>query len=122
MGFNVSSGTTYTFYYLLIYSTAATTTGIKTTLTAPSGTLVAYAMHYGHAADGVGTPWAGTINSSGDVVTSTAVAVINVNYMAVIEGTFIASANGAVNLQWGPEVAAAATLKTGSHRMYRTVP
>ena len=122
MTFNVTNGTTYTFYFLLIYQTGATTTGIKTALTAPAGTLAAYAMHYGHAADGVVTPWAGTINSSGDVVTSTAVAVINVNYIAVIEGTFIAGANGMVGLSWGPEVAAAATLKAGSHRMYRTVP
>ena len=122
MQFNVTNGTAYSFRFILIYQAGATTTGFRSSITVPAGTIVASVQHFGHAADGVGTPWAGTINASADIVTSTAVAAANVNYLAIVEGTFIAGANGLFSMQWAPEVAAAATLKAGSIMMYRAIP
>ena len=122
MNFPVVSGTNYYFKFVITYSSAALTTGLRTTLTTPTFTnFSATVRHFGHAADGVGTPWAGTINTSGDVVVSTAVAVINANYTAVIEGRILPSANGTVWLQIGSEIATSAiTIRNGSFVMVQS--
>lgn len=115
MTFPLVAGQQYSYKYVLIYSTAATTTGVRLSLVFPTATTQsALVTIHGLAADGAASEWSGTINSSGDIVTSTAVAVINVNYIAIIEGTILPSANGILILQFASEVAAAATLKRGS--------
>jgi len=116
MAFAVTSGTYYAFKFIILYSTGATTTGIKLSLTFPTATVQsANVLIFGQTTDGATTePWAGTINSSGDVVTSTGVAVINVPYVAIVEGTILPSSNGSLQLRFSPEVAAAATIKRGS--------
>ena len=116
MSFSVTSGTYYSYKYTLIYSTAAPTTGIKLSLTYPAGTAASARLTIaGVVIDGATTePWVGTINASADVVVSPTVAVVNVDYIATIEGSILPSASGTLVLQWSPEVAAAATLRNGS--------
>lgn len=116
MTFSVTSGTYYAYRYVLLYQTAATTTGIKLSLTFPTVTTQSARVTIsGQTTDGATTePWCGTINSSGDVVTSTGVAVVNVNYVAIVEGTILPSASGYLRLLWSSETTAAATLKQGS--------
>lgn len=121
MNFSVTSGTNYYFKFVLCYSSAALTTGLRTALTTPAFTnFSAGVIHFGQAVDGVAAAWHGTINTSGDVVVSTAVAVINVNYTAVIEGRILPSANGTIWLQIGSEIAASAiTIRNGSFLMWQ---
>lgn len=116
MFFPVTAGTTYYYKFLVIYQTGATTTGLKLALTFPAVTVQsAQCSIFGFGADGATTePWVGTINSSGDVVTSTGVVTASVNYTAIIEGTIVPSSSGNLVLQWASEAAAACTLKQGS--------
>lgn len=116
MAFSVTSGVYYSYKYVLLYQTAVTTTGIKLALTFPAVTTQSARVTIsGQTIDGATTePWCGTINSSSDVVTSTGVAVVNVNYVATIEGNILPSASGYLVLQWSSETTAAATLKQGS--------
>jgi hypothetical protein len=115
LAFSVVSGHYYKFKFVLLYSTAATTTGIKVALTCPAVTdFSAGVKIFGFAADAAAGAWMGVINSSGDVVTSTGVAVIDVHYTAEVEGIIVPSANGVLQLQWASETTAAATLKAGS--------
>ena len=115
LAFSVVSGHYYKFKFVLLYSTGATTTGIKVALTCPAVTdFSAGVKIFGFAPDAAAGAWMGVINSSGDVVTSTGVAVINVHYTAEVEGIIVPSADGVLQLQWASETTAAATLKAGS--------
>ena len=115
LAFSVVSGHYYKFKFVLLYSTGATTTGIKVALTCPAVTdFSAGVKIFGFAVDAAAGAWMGVINSSGDVVTSTGVAVIDVHYTAEVEGIIVPSADGVLQLQWASETTAAATLKAGS--------
>jgi len=121
MRFNVTSGTYYYFKFLIQYQSSASTTGLKLTITYPAVTTsAAVATINGLAADGNSHDFTGAITSSGDVVTSTAVVAQNVTYIAILEGTMLPSASGAVQLQWSPETANAATIKAGTMLMYQS--
>lgn len=114
--FPVTTGVYHYFKFVIIYQAAATTTGIKLALTFPAVTVQGASVQiFGFAADGSTTePWAGTINSSGDVVISTGVVAANVNYVATIEGMILPSSSGNLVVQWASEAAANCTLKQGS--------
>jgi hypothetical protein len=117
--FDVVNGETRYFKFVLKYSCAALTTGQIVGLIFPAVTNASFAVSiFGNVIDGATTePWSGTINSSGDKVTSPTVAVINVPYVIIIEGNATFSASGVFQVQWAPEAAAASTLKAGSMGM-----
>jgi hypothetical protein len=119
--FPVLANLVYAFEFTLFYQTAATTTGIKLALTAPSGftTLSAVVDIYGRAADGSsGSVFSGTLINvaASDSVVSDQVEAANTTYPAVVAGVFVNGANaGNLQLQWATEVAASGvTPKKGS--------
>jgi hypothetical protein len=74
------------FYFraLVIFSTAATTTGIKLAATTPAGASINAQVSIPQAADGVSSFFHGSITSSGDSVTSTD--AVAGTQLAIIEG------------------------------------
>lgn len=122
LSFAVTSGTHYRIAARIVFRTAATTTGLKLGATIPAFTVFSASVNIPLAADGAGGMWHGWLTSSGDTVTSTGVQAANTDYVAVIEGILIPSANGTFQLQAASEVlASAATLRPGSHLAYRVI-
>jgi len=120
--FNVTTGVTYKFRFNVLFQSASTAVGAKFTLTVPAGTLAATA-HIPMAADGIDSVWLGQITSSGDVVTSTSTLATATTYYGFIEGVFVATASGQLQLQIGAETGAAnITVKAGSSGELRALP
>lgn len=122
MSFTVVNGVTYRFSFSIIFRSASTFTGAEFGLTAPTGTLSAIAI-IPIAADGTGGAFHGSITSSGDSVTGTGVQATNADYLARVEGIFVATANGTLQLTTGSETnGTAITVKAGSMGEIRVVP
>lgn len=103
--FAVENAARYIFEFIGNYDIDVTTVGLAVTVTAPTGTVVAHVMIGGLAVDGVGTPWAGTINASGDVVTATSSVDAN-SHLFIVKGIFVAGAAGSLQLQAAVETVA----------------
>ncbi len=113
----VTSGVYYHFEFHMIYQAAATTTGIKCSVTIPSVTTFAAVaqLPVSTAADGTANIYYGHISSSGDAVVGTGTPAATTNTYAWIEGNILPSASGSVQLQYASEVAASnVTIKQGS--------
>lgn len=109
------------FKAVLIFRTAATTTGIRLGITCPAFTVFSAKAEIPMAADGVGGDMQGYITSSGDSVLTTAVAAANTDFIAVINGVIKPSANGTLQLQFASEVALSnAVIRDGSYIEYET--
>lgn len=122
MSFAVTNGVTYKFSFTIIFRSSNTLYGPEFGLTAPTGTLSAVAI-IPIAADGTGAAFHGSITSSGDSVTGTSVQATNTDYLARIEGIFVATANGTLQLTHGSENAAGTiTVRTGSTGEIRVIP
>ena len=122
MSFPVTAGVTYKFTFNIIFRSGSATSGARFGITAPAGTLSAVA-NIPIAADGTGAAFVGSITSSGDVVIGTAVAATNTDYMAEVEGMFVATATGTVALTGGPETnGQTMTVKAGSVGTVRVFP
>lgn len=104
LSFSVSAGVTYKFKFNVIYTSAATTTGIRLGLTAPAITSLAATVNVPSGVDGTASIFGGTINSSGDSVVSTATPVANTVHYGVVEGVIVPSASGTVQLRGATEV------------------
>ena len=72
-------------------------------MTTPTFTRFAATARAIIAADGAAAEMQGVINASGDVVIFTAVPTINVDSFAKIEGAFLASADGTIQLRAGTD-------------------
>lgn len=117
----VVNGSYYKFKAVLIFRTAATTTGIRLGITCPAFTVFSAKAEIPMAADGVGGDMQGYITSSGDSVLTTAVAAANTDFIAVINGVIKPSANGTLQLQFASEVALSnAVIRDGSYIEYET--
>jgi hypothetical protein len=115
LSFSVTAGTYYAFEFLIVYSSAATTTGLKASLTVPASTVFAASASIPTAADGASAMWHGWITTSGDAVTGSGVQAINTNYVAVLKGVILPSGNGTLQVQHATEIAASGiTVKRGS--------
>ena len=115
--FPLLANTQYKFEFSFVFASAATTTGIKLSLTCPaSPTYLDANVWIPRAADGAGAMWNGTIKASGDAVVSDAVEEASVVYEAVVRGTIINGATaGNLQLQAATEVAASGiTPKAGT--------
>jgi hypothetical protein len=116
LSFAVTNGQYYHYKFVVIYQTTGTTLGIRFTMTHPGATRFGGSVKIdGLAADGAGAMFSGSITSSGDAVISTAVVAATTDYVATIEGVYLASADGTLQLQFGTETGTAnVTLRQGS--------
>jgi len=123
--FSVTSGNSYKFKFTILYTSAATTTGLKVGLTYPTVTVGSAFASVSLGADGAsGTFYNGVINASGDTVTSTGTPVATPSvFIAFVEGIITPSANGSVQLTVGTEVGASnIVVKAGSIAEYTLLP
>jgi hypothetical protein len=112
LSFNVVAGTTYKFYALVAYASAATTTGSRWTINGPTTSLLAYSSSYSLTATSntFNTATAYSIPAAANASSAT-----TTGNVAVIEGMITPSANGTVQVRFASEVAGSAiTAKAGS--------
>ena len=124
LSFPVTSGRTYKYKFHIVYTSAATTTGLKLGLGYPTSLTFVALANISSGADGTGAYFQGTINTSGDVVTATATSSTSANgHIAFVEGIIVPTANGTVELIAGSEIALSnITIKTGSLVEVTVVP
>lgn len=109
LSFAVTAGVKYKYKFQILYTSAATTTGLRLGLTYPAATVAVALANISSGADGTGAYFQGTINTSGDSVLSTATSSTSANgHIAFVEGIIVPSANGTVQLTAATEVAASA--------------
>jgi hypothetical protein len=122
LSFAVTSGTTYRFAALILFRSAALTTGIRLGATTPAFSVYSARISIPFAVDGSGGIFHGVLTTSGDSVVSSAVPAINTDLLASIEGVLIPSASGTFQLQHASEVAGSAvTIRNGSNLAYRAL-
>lgn len=122
LSFAVTAGNYYSFEFVVLFQSAATTTGIRLGLTCPAFTVYSARVEVPVAADGVSADMQGWLTTSGDSVLGTGVQAITTTYAAIIRGLILPSANGTIQVQHATEVAASGvTIKQGSHGVMRTV-
>lgn len=117
MAFSLLASVRYGFRFKLLFSSAATTTGLKVSLSWPaSPTVVTANAKIPFAADGSAAFWFGTITGIADPVISTGVEAAGTIYEAIVEGTIVNGVNaGLLQLTAATEVAASGiTPKQGS--------
>lgn len=109
---SVVSGTTYYFKAVILYTSAATTTGARFTVNGPTMTAIGYRSEY------TLTSTTTTLNSHLDARQLPAAAnasALLVGNIAYLEGMFTPSANGTFAIQFASEVSnSAITAKAGS--------
>ena len=111
LSFSVTSGTTYRFYCIIPYSSAATTTGSRWTINAPASTLLAYTSTY------TLTATTQTLNFAGAVAIPAASNLTSLltGNMCIIQGVIKPSANGTLQIRFASEVSnSAITAKAGA--------
>jgi len=113
--FTVVSGLYYQFVFDLVWQTSDVTVGLKIGLTTPTLTRFTAMAQIVEAADANNAVFSGTINSSGDSVSSSGGAVINTDLPARITGVILPSASGTLRVQYAAETTGATvTLKRAS--------
>jgi hypothetical protein len=117
LSFAAAANTYYHFKFVVVFRTAATTTGIQLSVAAPATpTVFSAKASIAIAADGASGEWQGWITASNDAVIGTGVQAANTDYVAIVEGTIRTGATaGTVQLRYASEVAASAvTIRNGS--------
>lgn len=115
MSFAVTSGRYYHFQFFVLFRSAGTTTGIRLSLSIPTVTTFGATARIPIAADGAGGEFQGWITASDDPVIGTGVQAANTDYVAVIEGTILPSANGTLQVRFANETGAVVvTARQGS--------
>lgn len=110
LSFAVTAGVTYRFYALIPYTSAATTTGSRWTINAPTTTLLNYNSRYTVTATTQTTNFA---SAAGIPAASNASSLAN--SIAIIEGIIKPSASGTVIIRFASEIASSAiTAKAGA--------
>jgi hypothetical protein len=117
INFSVVDSGLYEFNIVLIYSSSNATSGLSLQLISPNSLreiLSAGVDIYGFNSNGQLGVYHGAINSLNNRVTSTSTTLINIPYLASINGIIYSGTNGNVFLRWCPEINKAVTIKTGS--------
>ncbi len=115
----VVAGVCYLFRFAVLFTTAATTTGIALALTGPAFTALSYCCRIPTAVNVETIAYKQTYASP---LIGTGVAAINTTYLATLEGVLIPSASGSLVVTAATEVASsAATVKVGSTGILETV-
>lgn len=122
LSFAVTAGSYYSFEFVVLFQSAATTTGLRLGLTLPAATGYSASVDIPIAADGTAGTLHGWLTSSGDSVLGSGVQAAATTYAATIRGFVLPSATGTLQVQAATEVASSAiTIKQGSHGIMRTV-
>ena len=103
LSFAVVAGRYYHFRFVLLVRSNTATVGVKLSVTVPAFTRFGARAGHPVAVDGVGCEFFGAITASGDAVIPTAVPAVNTDYLAVVEGLLLPSANGTLQLQAATE-------------------
>lgn len=106
LSFTVTSGLVYKYKFHIMYTSAATSTGLRLGLTYPAVTNATALANIASGGDGTGAYLQGLINSSGDSVLSANSPSTTTTLFAQVEGIIAPSANGTVQLQAATEIAA----------------
>jgi hypothetical protein len=117
LSFSVVAGTYYRFKFLALYRSAATTTGIKVSVSIPSATVFSAVANcpVSTAADTTAGIFRGHITSSGDAVTGTGTPAAGTTFIAEVEGMLLPAVDGTLQFQYASEVSGSTvTLKQGS--------
>jgi hypothetical protein len=121
LSFALTAGVYYEFRFLVVFRSAATTTGIRLGMTAPAFNVFSAKVKIPIAADGAGGELQGWLTTSGDTVFGTGVQAINTDYLAEIIGVILPSANGTLQVTHATEVAASGvTVRQGSLGLLRS--
>lgn len=104
MGFSVGAGNTYAFKYLICYRGAAISSGLGISVTFPGMTTFAASADIQAGADGASAWFSGSITSSGDRVQALSVQTSTLDYLAIVEGVFMVSTTGSLQLQANSEL------------------
>jgi hypothetical protein len=122
LSFAVTANTTYLFAAYIVFRSAALTTGLRLGATVPTFNTYAGTVRIPIAADAAAAAWHGSLTTSGDSVVGSGVEAINTDYVAVVHGILVPSANGTFQLQHASEVAASnVTIRRGSVLTYQTL-
>lgn len=106
--FPVVNGTTYAFYFYVVFRSAQTTTGWKCSVNCPAGTLDFHAIGQtiANAAAGAAT-WLERHNVTRDDMTLlTSTVTASVDLINIIQGRYICTANGTFAVRFANELAA----------------
>ena len=115
LSFAVTSGVYYHFRFLLLVRSNTATVGVKFSCTVPAFTTFGATGRGIIAADGVGAEFQGAVTTSGDAIVPTAVPAINTDYVSVLEGVLLPSANGTLQVQAATETGTTiVTVRQGS--------
>lgn len=104
MSFTVYNGRTYYFKIMLVFQTVATTTGVGFTFTSPAVSLANWGVLIRQAAVGASMYYENSAVAMTTVLVNASVVAANTDYDAVIEGVFVPSADGTVQLRCRSEV------------------
>jgi len=112
--FPVVAGTRYAFKVVVVYNSAATTTGSRWTVNGPAVTDISYRSMYNTTAA------AATINTLGayNLPSACNASSVTTNNRCVIEGEILPSANGDVQVRFASEISASAITAIASGRSY----
>ena len=107
--FPVVAGTRYSFKVVVVYNSAATTTGSRWTVNGPAVTDISYRSTYNTTAA------AATINTLGayNLPSASNASSVTTNNRCVIEGEILPSANGDVQVRFASEISASAITAIG---------
>lgn len=115
LSFPVTANTTYQFRFVIIYSSAATTTGSRWTINGPAATHMSYSSIYPTSATAItnNTSLAGYNLPSGSNASS-----LTTNNRCIIEGEIRPSADGTVIARFASEISSSAITAIASGRSY----
>jgi hypothetical protein len=123
MSFTVAAGSVYKYRFMILFTSGATQTGLRVSVTYPAVTTAGAWVNIAAGGDSTGAFYQGVINSSGDIVTATTTAAASPAVeIATVEGVMVPSAAGTVQLQFASETGTAVVLKAGSFVEYTIVP
>lgn len=114
LSFNVTAGRHYHFKFVVLFRSGTATVGIKLAAILPGVSRFGAQAQAIIAADGPSAVFHGAMTASADAVISTAVPAINTDYVAIVEGILVPSANGVLQLQGAAEAAGTVTVRQGS--------
>jgi len=115
LSFSVVSGTTYRFYAIIPYTSAATGTGSRWTINAPAATLLNYTSRYTLTAASQTINYASAVS----IPASCNATSLTAGNVAIIEGVIKPSANGTVVIRFASETSGTAiTAKAGASLEY----
>ena len=122
LAFTVSNTILQTFEFGVIFATVSSTTGAKFGLTFPAVSTFAATVVMPSLSASMSSQLVGPITVSGGSVTGTGVQTASTQYLALIYGTILPSANGTLQVTYGTEVAGSGVSTfAGTYGMLTTV-